>query len=210
MNTLERLRPEVRPLDAEWSAATLDAILASRPGTAPEPQAWLSRSRRPRLMLGAAAAIATAATMVVVDPGLGTTAAYSVQEGNSGTITVEVRRLENANGLERELAKHGVTADITYLPDKQVCAPGRYAPVDRRLSGMSVSIGSDGLRVTLPPGTVRDGEIFVMSVSGEDVPPPASLPTEDGITEGGFSSRSDFDVTAGPVRPCTAVSGTGS
>ena len=30
--SVARLRPEVRPLDPEWSAATLQAILAEPPG----------------------------------------------------------------------------------------------------------------------------------------------------------------------------------
>ena len=150
------------------------------------------RLSRPGLFLGLAAA--AAAAMIVVVPGLGTTAAYSVQEGNSGTITVEVQRLEDADGLEAELSKYGVTADITYLSDRQECAPRRYTPVDRSLSGMQVSMGSDLLRVTLPPGTVRDGETFVMAVSGDSV-----------VDRGGFTGWSDFDVTAGPVQPCSVV-----
>lgn len=160
---------------------------------------------RPRLVLGAAATVAAAA-MVVVVPGLGNTTAYSVQEGNSGTITVEVTRLEDAEGLEAELARFGVTADITYLPDRQECAPGRYTPVDRSLSGMGVTMGSQLLRVTLPPGTVRDGETFVMAVSGEAIPPSSSEPSQDGIIDmGGFSGWTDFNVTAGPVPPCRVV-----
>jgi len=163
------------------------------------------RFSRPRLLLGAAATVAAAVVMVVVIPGLGTTTAYSVQEGNSGTITVEVNRLEDAKGLEAELAKYGVRADITYLPDRQECAPGRYTPVDRRLSGMQVSMGENQLRVTLPPGTVRDDEIFVMAVSGGAIPP-STEPPHDGITdEGGFGGWTDFDVTAGPVQPCMAT-----
>jgi hypothetical protein len=163
------------------------------------------RFSRPRLLLGAAATVAAAAVMVVVIPGLGTTTAYSVQEGNSGTITVEVNRLENAEGLEAELAKFGVRADITYLPGKQECAPGRYTPVDRRLSGMQVSMGANVLRVTIPPGAVRDDETFVMAVSGEAIPP-STEPSQDGITDmGGFSGWTDFNVTGGPVQPCTAA-----
>jgi hypothetical protein len=160
------------------------------------------RFSRPRLLLGAAAMVAAAAAMVVVIPGLGTTAAYSVQEGNAGTITVEVNRLEDAEGLEAELAKFGVKADIAYLPDKTECAPGRYTPVDRALSGMQVSMGAQLLRVTLPPGTVRDGETFVMAVSGEAIPP-SSEQSQDDITDmGGFSGWTDFNVTAGSVQPC--------
>jgi hypothetical protein len=163
---------------------------------------------RPRLLLGTAATVAAAGAMVVVVPGLGTTAAYSVQEGNSGTITVEVQRFEDAEGLEAELAKFGVNADITYVPDSQECASGRYTPVDRSLSGMVVSMGSP-LQVTLPPGTVRDGETFVMAVSGEAIPPSSSEPSQDGITDmGGFSGWTDFDVTAGPVQPCRVVPST--
>jgi hypothetical protein len=163
------------------------------------------RFSRPRLLLGAAATVAAAAAMVVVIPGLGTTTAYSVQEGNSGTITVEVHRLEDAEGLETELAKVGVRADITYLPDRHECAPGRYTPVDRPLSGMQVSMGADLLRVTIPPGAVRDGETFVMAVSGETVPP-STEPSQDGITDmGGFGGWTDFNVTGGQVRPCTVA-----
>jgi hypothetical protein len=163
---------------------------------------------RPRLLLGAAATVAAAAAIVVVTPGLGTTTAYSVQEGNSGTITVEVNRLENAEGLETELAKFGVIADITYLRDKQECAPGRYTPVDRRPSGMQVSMGANLLRVTIPPGGVRDGETFVMAVSGENIPR-STEPSQDGITDmGGFGGWTDFNVTGGPVRPCTVAPNT--
>jgi hypothetical protein len=168
----------------------------------PAPRARVSR---PRLLLGAAATAAAAAAIIVVVPGLGTTTAYSVQEGNSGTITVEVNRLEDAEGLEAELAEVGVKADITYLPDKQECAPGRYTPVDRALSGMQVAMGAHLLRVTLPPGTVRDGETFVMAVSG-GATPPDSEPSRDGITDmGGFSGWTDFNVTAGQVQLCRVV-----
>ncbi|QWF23030.1 hypothetical protein KM427_04670 [Nocardioides sp. LMS-CY] len=203
MNSIERLRPEIRPLDAEWSASTLEAILAGP--TVADRRAVPPRRSRARLILVAAATVAVAGLVVVVVPGLGTTAAYSVQEGNSGTITVEVRRLEDAEGLEAELAEHGVTADITYLPDRQTCAPGRYVPVARRLPGLGVTMGSDLLRVTLPPGSVRAGETFVMAVSGEAIPP-QSEPDDDGITtRGGFAGWTDFNVTAGPVRSCEPV-----
>ncbi len=167
------------------------------------------RFSRARLLLGAAATTAAAAAMLVVVPGLGATAAYSVQEGNSGTITVDVRRLEDAKALEAELAKYGVTADITYLPDGQQCAPGRYTPADRDLSGLGVTMSMQLLRVTLPPGTVRDGETFVMAVSGQAVPPSSSEPSQEGVTDmGGFAGWTDVDVTTGPVQPCRVVDGT--
>lgn len=155
------------------------------------------RSSRIRLMVAGVATVAAAAAMVVVVPGLGSTAAYSVQEGNSGTITVEVHRLEDAEGLEDALATHGVVADVTYLAARQECSPGRYVPVDRVLAGLAVSMGSELLRVTLPPGTVRDGETFVLAVSGGG----------GGTSGAEFAGWTDADVTAGPVQPCAAVPG---
>lgn len=189
------------PLDSFESA-----LLARLRDHVDQQPASTSRFSRPRLLLAAGATVAAAAVMVVVIPGLGTTAAYSVQEGNSGTITVEVHRLEDAEGLEEDLAEYGVKADVTYLADRQECSPGRYTPVDRSVSGMGISMGSELLRVTLPPGTVRDGETFVMAVSGEAIAPSSSKPSQDGITnEGGFRGWTDFDVTAGPVQPCRTV-----
>lgn len=164
-------------------------------------------SRRRRVLLSAAAVAAAGTALAVVLPELGTPAAYSVQEGNSGTITVEVQRPEDAAGLESALAEHGIKADITYVPHSKECTPGRYTPVDRELSGMQLEIGGQRLRVTLPPGTVRDGETFVMAVSGEATAP-LSEPNEDGAwTMEGYRSWTEFDVTAGPVKPCETVPG---
>ncbi|CAN5620771.1 hypothetical protein BH10ACT10_BH10ACT10_10060 [soil metagenome] len=166
------------------------------------------RPTRRRLLLGVAPVVAAVAVLVVVVPGLGAARAYSVQEGNSGTITVEVRRLEDAQGLEALLARSGVRADITYVPGGQQCAPGRYTPVERTLSGMGISMGTNLLRVTLPAGTIRDGERLVMAVSGVAVPAPTSEPSEEGVTDGaGFSGWADVSVTAGPVQPCRIVPG---
>ncbi|WP_244929869.1 hypothetical protein [Nocardioides sp. W7] len=50
MNALERLRPETRPIDAEWSATTLEAILASH-----DPSPARRGGRRRRLALVGAA-----------------------------------------------------------------------------------------------------------------------------------------------------------
>lgn len=73
---------------------------------------------------------------------------------------------------------------------------------------MGVTMGATLLRVTLPPGTVRNGETFVMAVSGEATPP-APEPSREGVRDlGGFSGWSDLDVTSGPVQPCTVVPST--
>lgn len=167
-----------------------DALLARLTEHVEAPAARFVR----RPVLVAAAVVALALGLVVVGPGLGSDPAYSVQEGNAGTVTVRVDRLEDAGGLEDALAEAGIAADVLYLPDGRQCAPGRYEPVDRPLSGMTVSLGADRLEVTLPPGTVRDGEVFVMAVSG----------ASDGSA---FTGWTDFDVTAGPVADCVPRAG---
>ena len=148
---------------------------------------------RPRARRGVAlrvAAVAAVALGAVTVPGLLASPAYSVNEGNDGTIRVEVRRLDDADGLRRALADHGVRADVTFLPDGRQCADGRYRPVDRR--GLMTTIGADRFAVTLAPGAVRDGETFVVAAS--------VVPLPDGVR-----AWVDFGVTAGPVRPCDVV-----
>lgn len=170
----------------------------------------VERSTRPRRTrsrvlagLGISAAAATAAVVLV--PGAGVEQAYSVQEGNSGEIQVEVNRLEDSAGLERALEAHGIQADVTYVPDGGQCAPGRYDPVKRSLSGMTTAIGKDFLDVTLPPGAVRDGETFVLAVSL--VPLPDSVQPNGIRNEDGSRVWVDFDVATGPVAPCERIEG---
>lgn len=171
----------------------------------PRNQAAAPPSSKRRVVIGVAAAVAAGAALSVAVPQLGTEPAFSVQEGNTGLITVEVNRPENAVGLEAELAKYGIAADITYLAAGQGCDVGRYTPVDRPLSGMQISVGAERLEVQLPPGTVRDGETFVMALSGEAIAPSADV-SDDGVIDGaGYRSWTTFDVTAGPVQPCEAV-----
>lgn len=182
--------------------AELRREVASAPVPAPAP----GRTRRRALALAAGVAAATVLGVVLV-PGLGTTPAYSVQEGNAGEVVVEVNRPEDAAGLERALEERGIAADITYLPMMQTCAPGRFTEVDRKV-GMSLSIGEDLVRVTLPPGAVREGETFVMALSV--VPFTDEQIAEVSEREGqrvvdGASSSVSAEVASGPVGPCEAV-----
>ena len=150
------------------------------------------------MLVAAAAVAATALVGVVLVPGLGTSAAYSVQEGNSGEITVEVSRPQDAEGLEDLLAEHGVAADITYLEWPLECAENRYVETpDDRQSGMSMGIGSDLVRVTLPPGAVQEGDTVVLSLSYRPI-----RGTEDGYDFTGGESSGSLGVATGPVSPC--------
>lgn len=169
------------------------------------------RSHRPRRLMAMAGAVAAAATALLVIPGLGTSPAYSVQEGNAGEIVVEINAPTDAEGLERALREHGIAADITYLPQLQSCAPGRYVEVDRPLSGLTTMVGSESIGVTIPPGTIREGETFVLSwsilpMSQAELDTLNSQIAEDGGTtiEGAHVTLT-AGVAAGPVRPCTPV-----
>lgn len=169
------------------------------------------RRTRRRALAVAAGVAATAVLGVVLVPGLGTTRAYSVQEGNAGEVEVEVHRPEDAAGLEQALEDRGIAADITYLPDLQQCAEGRFTEVAREV-GLSLSIGEDLVRVTLPPGAVRDGETFVMVLSVEAMTQDelAEVAEREGqrVVEGTSSSVS-AEVASGPVGACEVVPGAG-
>lgn len=165
--------------------------------------------RRPLIVIAvAAAAIAVVGALLL--PGLGASPAYSVGEGNAGEIRVEINRPEDADGLERALEEHGIPADITYLSNLQTCAPGRYEAVPRRAEGLMASIGERDIAVVIPPGTVRDGETFVLTWSV--VPASADVAVEEfGDAPGwppansGFAASVEFDVATGPVAPCRPI-----
>lgn len=164
--------------------------------------------RRTRQLLTVSAGVAAAAVLgVILLPGLGTSAAYSVSEGNAGEIQVEINRPEDAAGLERALAEHGIAADVTYLPELQSCAPNRYIPVDRKV-GLRLQIGEEQVKVTLLPGAIRDGETFVMVWSVEPLSDEELAEieaTEGGRIVSGSAASVSADVTDGPVAPCHVV-----
>lgn len=166
-----------------------------------------ARRSRTRLVVAGLGVAAAAVTAAVVVPGLGVTTAYSVQEGNSGEITVSVERFEDASGLEQALRAHGIPADVTYVPDGGQCAAGRYDVADRDLTGMLLSLGTNEFKVTLPPGAVRDGETFVIAASLVRLPATGD-PDGDGIsTLEGSRVWVQADVATGPVAPCRVVPG---
>lgn len=178
------------------------AELRDEVGAVPAPR----RPRRRALAYAVGVAV-TAIVGVVLVPGLGTTAAFSVQEGNSGEITVEIHRPEDSAGLERVLEEHGISADVTYLSELQTCAPGRYEAVDRDVD-LSLAIGEDLVRVTLPPGAVHDDEIFVMALSVVPMTDAelVDISKRDGQrTVDGARSSVLAEVATGPIGACDPV-----
>ncbi|MBB4910121.1 hypothetical protein [Actinophytocola algeriensis] len=114
----ENLLAELREIVAEQAVA--EQAVAER-AVAPRP----SRPRR-RLVLAAAGAGLVAAGLVVGIPavtGEHTPAAHAVTGNDDGTVTITVNRLEDPDGLERELAAHGITADVSFAPPGKMCQP---------------------------------------------------------------------------------------
>jgi len=72
------------------------------------------RVRRGRLALAGAVAAATAGAAVVATSGDVTPSAYAVQPRGDGAVTVHIRSLADADGLQRELRAAGVPAVVSY------------------------------------------------------------------------------------------------
>lgn len=144
-------------------------------------------NRRRRWALGGlTAALAGGLAVPLLLP----TPAYTVQEGNAGEIIVQVNRPENAAGLEAQLAKHGITANVVYLPWSQECQTGRYTEVALgQTRGMAGEFGEDHVRIVLPPGAVHEGDTFVMSLTHRPI-------------DNGTQWKVDFGIADGPVAPC--------
>jgi hypothetical protein len=107
--------------------------VAERPTPAPVP-AVVRRPKR-RLRLAAAAATGVAASVVAVFGlgGSGGSPAYAVDENNAGDVTVTVRRLDDAAGLEAALKARGIDATVRYDADglgtpSELGADGDAAP----------------------------------------------------------------------------------
>ncbi len=109
------------PLDSFESAllSELRDVVAERSATQP-------RRRKP-LLVAVAAAATVAASVGAVVFGLGpggpapASAAYSVSTQADGDVVVKIRRLDDAEGLERALAEHGITAKLSYGGETDAC-----------------------------------------------------------------------------------------
>lgn len=182
-------------LDAfeERLLADLKAIAGAQSGEARAVLSPQHRSRGPRRWYGPAAGPAAAAAAVAIAL-VATTArptpAFAVSGTNGEEITVTVTRLEGAEALQGELRARGVPADITYLPTDKACERGRYQEI--RTPGLSLQVGADLFKVTIPPGAIGVGNTFVLSA--------AVTPTANGVR-----AIVEFGIAQGAVRTCAVV-----
>ncbi|GAA3256217.1 hypothetical protein [Nonomuraea helvata] len=81
---------------------------------------------RRRLLAGGAVAAIAAATAVAVPILTGSeTPAYAVTKNTDGTITLKINEFRDPDQVEEDLAKLGVTADVSYVKPGTRCAPNR-------------------------------------------------------------------------------------
>ncbi|HEX2130886.1 MAG TPA: hypothetical protein VHH15_04945 [Actinophytocola sp.] len=155
------------------------------------------RSPARRLVPAAAGAGLLAAGLLVGLPALDgeqARAAYAIDANDDGTITVTVDRLEDADGLERQLAAHGVSAVIDYVPPGQQCrqVPRRFEPMSVTREWVDMSrpdIETDSeFSVTLRPALFEDKTLII-----------------EAMRAGDGHSLLFVSVTAGPVAPCVLV-----
>lgn len=181
-----------QPLDSFESAllADLKKQVASNPAAAPTPA-----RRHGRTVLGVSVGGVVAAGVAAFGiSSLTASPAWSVSESN-GELTVKVNRLEGAENLERELAAHGVKADITFLPPGMKCQDDRYVEApDRR--GMQIAVGGERFEVKLDAGAVGNDQTFVFWASVQQY-------------ENGHRASTDFGIADGRVAPCVASADSG-
>jgi hypothetical protein len=151
---LTRLKAEVTKRGATEEALAGGAIIT--PG-------W--RQRAPRLALGAVAVVATVtAALAFSAGGDNTPAAFAVEPQSEGEISVEIRSLEDAKGLEEALGEAGVPASVDYLAAGMTCKEPRFKSVP----------WPDGDRVIVSGPGSGEGP-FVFSISRDAVGPGQTL-----------------------------------
>lgn len=168
----------------ERALALLKAEVAERgvheEASATVTPAW--RRRGPRLVLAGTAVAAIAAGALIARAGSGdTAAAFAVEPGPEGTLSVEIRSPEDPEGLERALAQAGIPAAVTYLRSGTACEEPRFKAAPWPEGAHAIVVGSS--RGAIP----RD---FPIAIVG---PPP------------GPTREFDTTIVAGPRGPQAAI-----
>jgi hypothetical protein len=196
----ERLLDELKSVVAQRRAEQS----AARPARAP-----LGRRRRVVVVASAGALAIAAAVGLPLFGGSSTappaSAAFELTTNADSTISVTIHRFDDADGLEAQLAEHGVPADVTYTPYGQHCQADRYepSPTQHRVdldypnpAGVPLNVNDVELSVTLRPAEFQPDETLIIENkwAGEADPPKAGAVKLFQLVH---------VVTAtGPVEPC--------
>jgi hypothetical protein len=171
--------------------------------------------RRPLALAGGVVAAAAAVGVTVATVGGGTEPAYAVEPHSDGTVTVEIRALSDAGGLQSKLREAGVPADVTYLPWGKTCREPRFAAADqgptsiggpltggkassvsstKAMGGQASDPPSASVTFTIDPSTLRAGQTLVITTSESADP-----------TSGRHMTQVGMATAVGAVAPCELV-----
>ncbi len=190
MNKNSRERFEDRLLVALRDVVEERAAVDTAPVDTVNPARW-----RPRLVLAAGAVVLGIAGAVVLPSLVGEDSAYAVETHDDGTISVEIKQLSDAEGLERRLAELGIPAEVDYLPDGKVCQQPRYTSAQGGSAGGSGGSGErrggSSASFSLRPSDFSAGRTLVIATAGRHQ-----------------LSSIEFGVAEGPVSPCVPIDAT--
>jgi hypothetical protein len=137
--------------------------------------------RRGRLVLAGGGVVAAATAAVIVAVG-GGASAYAVEKAGDGAVTVHIRSLSDAAGLQRELRAAGVPAIVRYGDDEHPCGAPPSAPTGE----FGTNVGTDDSG----PSTT---EVGTPPAGGRKVVSTSSLArTDDGVV---------FTIDPGELQP---------
>lgn len=146
--------------------------------------------RRPVAVGGVLAGLGVGVTTAAVLLTGGTGAAYAVESSPNGNVTVTIKSVKDAPGLQQKLNAAGIKAVVDYLPQGKTCDPSRVRPG-----------GGPGTKVlssikTLPSGSATF-TISKSALSGDQTLVVAS--------SGDKPSMVAIQIASGPVGACHAI-----
>jgi hypothetical protein len=192
-----RLRAKLTTIVADRAAAQTAQSTTNVPTTN---SLW--RRREPRIALaGVAVTVLAALALLVSASGRDTQAAFAVEAQPEGEVSVEIRSLEDAKGLEEALDEAGVPASVNYLATGMACKQPRFQPAPwpdgtraismARVTGDGPFAFSGPLRFSISGGAVGPGQTLVITASA----------SADGL----FGVGTEVEIAEGAVAPCEPV-----
>jgi hypothetical protein len=185
----DRLLGELRMVVAERASD------AERPSG--RPRGHLAHGGRRFALAGAVAVIVALVGMsgLLLHFGDGAPPAYAVTRNVNGSVTVEVRSLRDAAGLQRALRAAGVPALVRYTPPGKMCRRGWFQPAGKHVA---VAVASSVLRTRK----------FARFTIGRRIPPGDTLViTTQALSRSGssVSGALGIAIARGPVGACRLV-----
>lgn len=170
----------------------LRAVVADNPPPFSTPSAPGARSFRRRFAVGGGiASIGVGAITATLLVSGGASPAYAVNSHADGSVTVTIKSLKDADGLEGKLNAAGVEAVVNYLPAGKACKQPRYEHPASVGAQQSISVSTDksgAATFTIAKGQLAADETLVIESS-----------------VGQSFSRIGLGVARGAVGPCEVV-----